>query len=124
MITRKEYPSYGNWIERGATTLWEEFQPEGGREISKNHHFWGDISSFFIKQICGINYSLGAVKISPKFPNKLEYAKAYHITPYGRIEVEWKRLKENISVSIVTPKEVKVNIDIKQKKIKANRSIV
>jgi alpha-L-rhamnosidase len=120
MITKKEYPSYGNWIERGATTLWEEFQPEGGREISKNHHFWGDISSFFIKRICGLNYTMGAVKISPKFPNKLEYAKAFHITPYGKIEVEWKRLKENISISIVTPKEVKVDIDINQKKIKVN----
>ncbi|MEI4872823.1 hypothetical protein Q8G47_29285, partial [Klebsiella pneumoniae] len=23
MIVGPEYPSYGNWIERGATTLWE-----------------------------------------------------------------------------------------------------
>ena len=33
MITRPDYPSYGNWIARGATTLWEVFQPEGSDRI-------------------------------------------------------------------------------------------
>ena len=33
MITRPDYPSYGNWIARGATTLWELFQPEGSDRI-------------------------------------------------------------------------------------------
>lgn len=40
MIIRLDYPSYGNWIERGATTLWENFNPEFVN--SPNHHFfWG-----------------------------------------------------------------------------------
>ena len=25
MIVRPDYPSYGNWVKRGATTLWEGF---------------------------------------------------------------------------------------------------
>lgn len=28
MITKPEYPSYGNWVVRGATSLWEDFTPE------------------------------------------------------------------------------------------------
>ena len=39
MIVCPDYPSYGNWIKRGATTLWEGFHPEGGRVLSLNHHF-------------------------------------------------------------------------------------
>lgn len=55
MITRPDYPSYGNWIARGATTLWELFQPEGSDRIgSLNHHFWGDISSWFTQALSGI----------------------------------------------------------------------
>lgn len=55
MITRPDYPSYGNWIARGATTLWEVFQPEGSDRIgSLNHHFWGDISSWFTQALSGI----------------------------------------------------------------------
>lgn len=57
MIVRPDFPSYGNWVARGATSLWEDFQPEGGDVTSHNHHFWGDISSWFIQALAGIRFN-------------------------------------------------------------------
>ena len=56
MITREDYPSYGNWIKRGATTLWENFLPDG--VSSMNHHFWGDISLIIIKGCTSLSVSI------------------------------------------------------------------
>ena len=58
MITRTDYPAYGEWVARGETTLREMFTPEP--QDSLNHHFWGDISRFFIERVVGIRYYHGA----------------------------------------------------------------
>lgn len=109
MIVRPDYPSYGNWIERGATTLWENFEPEF--VYSPNHHFWGDISAWFIKTLAGINYNptglnLKEISLKPDFANELQYADGYYETIYGIIRLTWKRNSGNISLCIKIPKEV------------------
>ena len=76
MIVRPDYPSYGNWIARGATTLWEVFQPEDSDRIgSLNHHFWGDISSWFTQALSGIRMAAhgepNEVDFRPSFISRL-----------------------------------------------------
>jgi hypothetical protein len=106
MITREDYPSFGNWIARGATTLWEDFYPD--RVSSMNHHFWGDISAWFIKCITGINLNpnhnnVREVSIAPHFIATLTEAKGYHIAPAGKIAVSWKRDGEDIWLDVEIP---------------------
>ncbi|MCL2285489.1 MAG: glycoside hydrolase family 78 protein [Firmicutes bacterium] len=96
MITRPEYPSYGNWVARGATTLWENFHPQEEGIWSRNHHFFGDISSWFIQRVAGIRYNPcgdGQVFITPSFISSLNFAEAFHITPSGKLCVKWERCK-------------------------------
>jgi alpha-L-rhamnosidase len=105
MITRQDFPSYGNWVARGATSLWEDFQPQGGSVASLNHHFFGDISGWFIKWIAGINLNpyknnVNEVNITPKFIASLDYAKGFHIAPTGEIKVEWKRESDYITLIV------------------------
>ena len=109
MITRPDYPSYGNWIVRGATTLWEDFNPNS--VSSTNHHFWGDISSWFIQNLAGIQYNpsgrdLKTVNIKPSFVAALQHAEGYYESPCGKIASAWKREGNNVSVSIEIPQEV------------------
>ncbi|MDD6284887.1 MAG: family 78 glycoside hydrolase catalytic domain [Firmicutes bacterium] len=97
MIVRPDYPSYGNWIKRGATTLWEGFYPEGGRVTSLNHHFWGDVSAWFYTYLAGMRINptgrdVTNIDIKPLFPKKLDSVSAYHDTPNGRISVYWERV--------------------------------
>ncbi len=51
IAAQKDLPSWGWWIEQGATTLWEQWK---GTE-SRNHIMFGDISAWFYKAIAGIN---------------------------------------------------------------------
>jgi alpha-L-rhamnosidase len=111
LITQTTFPSYGNWIARGATSLWEDFQPVGGSVSSHNHHFFGDISGWFIKCIAGINLNpynnnVDEVNITPKFIKKLNFAKGFHIAPSGKIEVEWKRKLDAIVLIVSIPEMV------------------
>lgn len=106
MITREDYPSYGNWISRGATTLWEDFRPD--KVSSMNHHFWGDISAWFIKRLAGIqvNPTLGDVNtltVKPSFIAALDRVSAYHVAPAGKIAVSWKRSGEEITLTVEIP---------------------
>lgn len=67
LISQKTWPSFGNLIEQGATSLWEKFteyyetdegvkQKDGGwRNYSLNHAAFGGVSAWFIKYLLGIN---------------------------------------------------------------------
>jgi len=115
MITRPDYPSYGNWIERGATTLWENFDPDF--VSSPNHHFWGDISSWFIKSIAGINYNpngdnITVLGIKPSFISNIDHAKAYYVSKFGEIFVSWKRENDTILLEVNIPDEINAKSEI------------
>jgi len=106
MITREDYPSYGNWLKRGATTLWENFMPDTAN--SMNHHFWGDISAWFIKCLAGIvlnpnTNNVNEIKIAPHFVNALDTVSAYHLAPAGKISVSWRREGQAVTLETVIP---------------------
>lgn len=109
MITREDFPSYGNWLKRGATTLWENFFTD--KVDSMNHHFWGDISAWFIKCIAGIvlnpdKHNVNALKIAPSFVSAINDVSAYHITPLGKATVAWRRDGEDIILDLEIPQGI------------------
>ena len=109
MITRPDFPSYGNWIIRGATTLWEEFYPEKGegdlvRISSHNHHFWGDVSAWFYRYLAGININptrqdANNINIEPVFIEKLDFVKASYAAKDGTVMVAWKRKGNTVIIN-------------------------
>lgn len=108
MITRPDFPSYGNLIARGATSLWETFFEEGKKPDSLNHHFWGHISGWFIQRLAGIRLNpyhdnIQEVHIAPDFVPQLTHAEGFHIAPAGRISSSWKREEENILLTVEVP---------------------
>ncbi len=112
MMVEPTPPSYGQWLEAGYTALAEDFFTDDHMIASKNHHFWGDISSFFIKQICGINYNPNAddhayAVIKPHFISSLEYAEAYHESPMGKISSSWRRNGAEVVLSLTVPEGMK-----------------
>jgi alpha-L-rhamnosidase len=50
IVNQTTFPSWGNWIGQGATTLWEQWD---GSE-SRNHIMFGDVSAWFYKNLAGI----------------------------------------------------------------------
>jgi len=101
MITKKDYPSYAHWIEKGETTLCEAFQPDGTGCGSHNHHFLGDIARWFINRLAGLSVVDSTyVEITPEFIESLDYASASHILPSGKVSVAWKRDGDKILLDV------------------------
>ncbi len=106
MILGPDFPSYGYWLTQGATTLWEVFDQNILR--SCNHHFWGDISSWFVQHLAGLCYNPAVndhkqVVFAPHFAAVLEDAFAHFDSNYGRIESGWRRKADKILYTVALP---------------------
>ena len=105
IITAKGYPSYKRWIDCGATTLWETWQPGN----SKNHHMYSDFMSWIMKTLVGINIAEAGyekIEIKPEFISDLDFCRGYIDTPKGKIEVDWKRTDGKIVLEISIPENI------------------
>lgn len=109
IIVGPDYPSYGYWFLNGATSLWEDFYPE--KRNSMNHHFWGDVSAWFIKAITGIQLNpdcknIKRIDIKPNFIEKLSFAEGFHDSPEGRIAVRWDKEDDKAVIKIEIPESM------------------
>ena len=102
-------PSYVQWIDAGETGLCESFNPASGTD-SHNHHFWGNISAFFMEQICGIKVCADVIKIEPFFPKTLNEASAGFDSVYGRISASWKRENGRLIYIVSYPESAKDHV--------------
>lgn len=120
MIKGPDYPSFGYFIEKGATTLFEDFNFVDGYPVnSLNHHFWGDISAWFYIYLAGFRLNpnrndANEVNISPCFVEKLEFVNAEHIIPCGTVSVKWERMDNRINLSVSIPDDAHGKIILPQ----------
>lgn len=104
MITKREFPGWGHWIEQGATTLWEDWK--GG--ASRNHIFLGDISAWFYRALAGINPDPAApgfqrIVFRPEIVGDLTWVRAHTQTVRGRVASAWRREGGTLTLEIDVP---------------------
>ena len=104
-------PSYMQWIDAGETGLCESFNPHSDTD-SHNHHFWGNISAFFMEQICGIKVCADTVRIEPFFPANINEAQASFESFFGKISVLWKRENGKLSFYLEYPENADSHINL------------
>ena len=104
IIKAEGFPSYREWIDRGATTLWETWNCT----LSKNHHMYSDVLSWLMKTVVGICpddrvESYDSITVKPYFFEDLQYAKGHYDSPKGRVAVEWYKNDDGIRLEITAP---------------------
>ena len=104
VATQTTQPGWGNWIERGATTLWEDWEGKS----SRNHIMFGDISAWFYEALAGICPDPSApgfkkIIIRPEAVGDLTWVRASHDSMYGRIVSNWKRNGEEFVLDVTIP---------------------
>lgn len=114
MMTRKDFPSYGAFVEAGETTVPEVFGLPGGR-YSHNHHMYCDIKNWFISRVAGLRFNPSrrdtrSVLVEPAFIPSLRFAEARYDSPAGRISVRWERGGSGIALKLSAPVEVRWEI--------------
>ena len=88
--------------------MFEDFNSPDKSPQSKNHHFFGDISSWFFKYISGVKINpcernVKEVEISPNFIESLDHAEGYQNHLGGKIATEWKRQENEINLKVTIP---------------------
>lgn len=105
LIAQDSFPSYGFFINRGATTLWETFddlyRDETGKVLRKdglqlissyNHHFWGGVLAWIYKNVGWINIvSANEVVVRPVILQEVDHAEMTYSRNGGTISVKWQR---------------------------------
>ena len=104
MITQKTYPGYGNWIERGATTLWQTWDGS----MSRNHIMFGSVDEWFFEALAGIKTDpehpgFKHFFLEPQLPGKLNHAQATHHCMYGKIKSTWRKKPEGTAFKFKVP---------------------
>jgi len=110
-ITQEEYPGWGYWIKKGATTLWEHWKGNS----SKNHIMFGDISAWMYQYLAGIepdpeSPGFRHVIIRPHPVSGVEWAKAEHFSPVGRIASAWKLSDNVFALEIEIPADTSATV--------------
>ena len=104
VTSQKTWPSWGNWIEMGATSLWEDWNGVS----SRNHIMFGDVDAWFYEALAGINPDpahpgFKHTIIRPHVVGDLKWAKAHHQTMYGMIKSSWKLDGGKITLNVEIP---------------------
>ena len=90
IINQRNFPSFGWWIEQGATTTWEAWN---GAD-SHNHPMFGGGIGWFYRDLAGLE-AIGAgyssFNVRPVLPEGLDWVEYTHRTTYGDVGIKWQR---------------------------------
>ncbi len=103
-MNKRTQPSYGWWIEQGATTTWERWDGGG----SRNHPMFGGGIVWFYRKLAGMNTdpeNPGYRKIifRPQPAGDLRYVSYSNLTPYGTAGIRWEKKDKNFLMEVNVP---------------------
>ncbi|OFX36483.1 MAG: hypothetical protein A2X03_01815 [Bacteroidetes bacterium GWA2_40_15] len=104
VMNQRTQPSYGWWIEQGATTTWEKWDGEG----SRNHPMFGGGIVWFYRKLAGMNTDpdnpgYRHIIFRPEPADEITYASYSNITPYGQAGINWKKEGDSFTAEIKIP---------------------
>ncbi len=111
LLLQDTTPSWLAMIERGATTIWEDWDgidADGVAHASLNHYSKGAVVSFLHRYVAGIRLlddgpAYRRFAIEPRPGGGLRSASAAHESPYGRIESGWRIDGEHFRIEVTVP---------------------
>lgn len=112
MACQTDYPSYGYWVLKGATTTPEYWN----MDFSQNHCMMNHIEEWFFSQLGGISnvgYAYDSISIRPYIPDDLTSMSTTVGSPAGNIVCEYTRGDDgSLSYHIVVPANTTARIEL------------
>ncbi|MBV9865389.1 MAG: glycoside hydrolase family 78 protein [Abitibacteriaceae bacterium] len=104
LLNQTTFPSYGDAINKGATTLWENWNGAA----SHNHPMFGSVCRWFYSDVAGINPDpqqpgFKHILIRPQIVGDLTYARAEYRSLYGTIKSGWAKANGLLKLSVDIP---------------------
>jgi hypothetical protein len=106
MNHQSDRPGYGYQLAQGATSLTEAW--DANPRSSQNHFMLGQIMEWFYGDLAGLAPDVAhpgfeRVRIRPQPVSGITWARAAHLSPRGRIAVEWRRDGGAFSLDVELP---------------------
>jgi len=116
LLNQTTFPSFGEFILRGEIT-WPEYWHKVNSRV---HGCLNGIGGWFQRGILGIQIDPKSpgyknIIVKPAIIDSLQWAKGHHISPYGRIEVSWKKTKGSITLEVDIPENTSASVFIPAK---------
>jgi len=103
-MNKKTQPSYGWWIEQGASTSWEQWDGSG----SRNHPMFGGGLVWFYRKLAGLNTDpenpgYRNIIFRPQPAGDMKYASYSNLTPYGTAGIRWEKNGNDFIMDVKVP---------------------
>ena len=121
LLKHRDYPGYLYMIDNGATTTWEEWNAAPRSSI---HNCFNGIGTWFYQALGGLVPTAPGYRefvVDPQIPSGVDWVKVTKETPYGTIEVSWKKDGESVHYDIAVPCGAKAKFGPEGTELKAGR---
>jgi alpha-L-rhamnosidase len=103
-MNKRTQPSYGWWIEQGATTSWERWDGSG----SRNHPMFGGGLVWFYRKLAGMNADpdnpgYRNIIFRPQPAGDITFVSYSNETPYGIASISWKKEADTFNLDLKVP---------------------
>ncbi len=118
VLTQETCPSFGYWLEQGATTTWEQWNGDN----SRNHPMFGGGLVWIYRTLAGMNADPAQpghkhIIFKPQFMDGLDSVSYFNDTVYGKAGIAWKKIKGRTEVVITIPVGSKATVLLPVKRI-------
>ncbi|WP_051232435.1 family 78 glycoside hydrolase catalytic domain [Acidipropionibacterium thoenii] len=110
IATQRSCPSWGYWIDQGATTMWERWDA-GAR--SRDHFFQGTVADWILTRVAGVQRvapDWAEVRIRPGLVDGVSQCRSSRLTSRGRLTVEWDLSTRKLH--LVVPEEMVCRVEL------------
>ena len=118
LLMQDSAPSWLLMVDRGATTVWEDWNgigPDGAPKASLNHYSKGAVVSFLHRYTAGLRQAAGSagyerIIIEPRPGAGITSTNTSHHGPHGPIDVAWDLDGEQLTLRVNVPPETTAQI--------------
>jgi len=103
-MNKRTQPSFGWWIDQGATTTWEQWNGDN----SRNHPMFGGSLVWLYRKLAGMNADPEApgyrhIIFRPQPIADLSFVRYFTQTSYGEAGISWKKDDQQFSMKVMVP---------------------
>ncbi len=115
IATQTTFPSWGEQVAKGATTLWEAWEGETDPQLSYNMKLFGSVQKFFFRDLAGIRRDspgYATFSVEPQVVGGLTHARAEVSTVRGAISAGWRRGGGTFELDVAVPPNTRASVRI------------
>ncbi len=120
IATQTTRPSWGYMISKGATSIWEHWDTdtqEPGMNGESQCILSGNLAAWFYQTLAGINYDpdhpgFQHIILWPRPVGDLKSVRAWHESPYGRIQSDWRIESDTLHWQFTVPPNAQATVVI------------